>query len=292
MLPYLVHIHLYHTEFWPELRDALSVLEGTPYDLYITFNASADGLKERLEREVPNARLLPVSNRGYDVYPFLCVLKEVELSRYSYCIKLHTKRNMPLEAAPWNGARWRNLLLAFMRPSHFSRCVREMGKNRKIGMTGHQELILDWEPTSYDFRSRVGNLLNRTGLSLKEYRFIAGTMFLCRAHLLEPLKKLGFREDDFMVPDRKVDDERSLPHVLERYLGCLVIAQGYTVEDCFTTQPTRRVSKIECCARTCAYQLVRFLYQNKITKRGDHIIKVCKIPVFVRRRKKDTTAEE
>lgn len=284
MQPYLIHIHVFHTAFVQELCDALAVLGEQPYDLYFTMGVQDADLQESLQRRFPAAHFIPVGNRGYDVYPFLRVLAEADLTRYSYCIKLHTKRDVQDSiSGAWgdvSGPRWREYLLSFMQPAHFARCTAAMAAQPQLGMVGHYRLIFRKEPTQYGFPPAVEQLLQRAGLPLREYRFIAGTMFLCRAALLEPLKKLALREEDFAPAGSGTADESSLAHVLERFMGCMITAQGYTVEDCYTPA-ARRVW--EGLTRRLPLMLWRFLYQNKVTRKGRRIIKICKIPVCVRR---------
>lgn len=286
MLPYLIHIHVYHTAFWPELRDALAVTGEHPYDLYITMGVEDAALEQSMLRDFPRARIIHVSNRGYDIYPFLRVLEEADLSRYSYCIKLHTKRDVDdCTGYDWrdvNGSRWREYLLTFLRPQNFERCMAAMAARPKLGMTGHYRLIYRREPTPYNFRAAAEKLLQRAGLAMAEYRFIAGTMFLCRAALLEPLKKMGLKEDSFAPAGSIEANEASLAHVTERVLGCIITAQGYTVEDCYTPALQRLCENL---TRRLLPILGHFLYQNKITRKGRRIIKICRIPIYVARAK-------
>lgn len=286
MLPLLIHLHIFHTAFLPELCECLASLGARPYELFITLGVQDETLRQQLAQRFPAARLIPVGNRGYDVYPFLRVLQEVELSRYSYCIKLHTKRDVRDSiSGAWGdirGSRWREYLLSFMKPQNIERCLEAMEAQPQLGMTGHYRLIFRKEPTPYGFPTAVEKLLQRAGLTQREYRFIAGTMFLCRAALLTPLRELTLREEDFDVPADCKADESSLAHVLERFMGCMITAQGYTIEDCYTSA-ARRVWE----SLTLRLPLVlwRFLYQNKITAKGRRIIKICKIPVYVEMRK-------
>ena len=55
-------------------------------------------------------------------------------------------------------------------------------------------------------------------------------MFWCRAFLLNPLKKLGIDISDFeeASANRKISTKA---HVLERLLGCLVVAQSQKIAD-------------------------------------------------------------
>ena len=64
-----------------------------------------------------NVNVEIVKNLGFDLGPFVHVLNEVNLNDYSYVIKLHTKRDIPLNGKKdwYTGSGWRDALLKFIR---------------------------------------------------------------------------------------------------------------------------------------------------------------------------------
>ena len=104
----------------------------------------------------------------------------------------------------------------------------------------------------------------------KDLHFVAGTMFFVRAKLLRPFLK--YKIEDFAISDKSIHDN-TLAHVLERLFGLAVTAQGYKIQG---------VKYKSYAWLFFIAKLKRFLFQKKITRQGKLIIKICKIPVFIK----------
>lgn len=68
-------------------------------------------------------------------------------------------------------------------------------------------------------------------LPLSNYKFVAGTMFMVRADLLEQIKKLNLTQDDFESPDLS-HEGCQMAHIFERLCGYTVTSQDYKIVDC------------------------------------------------------------
>lgn len=279
MKPILVHIHAFYPELLQEILERLNSLKPTPLELVVsTVPEYAARIRLMLEG-FDYARIVVVENRGYDIAPFLEVLKDVEPERYSYIIKLHTKRNIPGDAYikpyPYNYGewRWREYLLNFCKPENFRRIIKAFEQQKHLGMVADYRVLCRKEESR--FSSPLNTLLSRLGLQMRGYSYVMGSMFICRSFLMIPLKRLGLSRKDFPVAD--ATHSENIAHVVERLLGLVVLAQGYSIEDAFT--PVLKQSQWLCLMQ----RLARFLYFRKCRRDGSFIIKICKIPIFYKR---------
>ena len=275
MKPILVHIHAFYGDILPHLLESLRVLTPFPHEVWVTYPENDLKIPELLAGCVDSEKMLPVSNNGYDVLPFLKVLKKLNLDDYSYCIKLHTKRDMPLGSMLRNvdvgGNRWRESLMSFLQPAHFNSCMQSFATDATLGMAAHHLLIFKKEPIDYGAWEESIQMLNSRGIHLNECAFVAGTMFICRAHLLKLFLEV-FGDVEF--PPTRREDIITPAHVAERFLGHSVYAQGYKIYCPFTPRYQQ----------TTFFDIVRrisrFFFLRKVTAKGKLIIKVCKIPVY------------
>ena len=270
--PILAIVHVYYADLWNELRDALSNIT-VPYDLYVT---AIDGsLKDQVLSFKPDAHFITVENRGYDVGPFVFVLNQVNLDDYSYVIKLHTKRDLSygskLNGYNMSFDRWRGYALSFLKKENFEKCLTAFETNPKLGMVSDYHLIFDKEPEDKKAADGACRLLDKIGLPMKQVKFVAGTIFMCRAELLKVVQKLQLKFSDFEVPDRK--RKTSLAHIMERFFGCAVIAQGSTLEDVVSDPTQQKKDK----KLTWLRHLWCFIYYAKVNKRGILRVRICKI---------------
>lgn len=108
-------------------------------------------------------------------------------------------------------------------------------------------------------------------------KFIAGSMFICRAELLT-----NFRDTlanvEFEIPSR--EHPSTLSHAAERLLGHSVTASGFAIRDVYSPGSAKLLFRIKTLSQYALFAIRRFLYQKKSTRKGTTIIKICKIPVF------------
>lgn len=281
MKPVLIHIHLFYHDMWPELEQHLrSLPPELPSRLYVTLAEHREETEARILNFDPRAQIILTENRGFDVGPFVQVLNGVNLDDFSLVIKLHSKRDMPAGSrighVNLGGDRWRKLLLAFLQPAAFRRVLRAFEQDARLGMTGHNALI--FRRCLHDcVYNQSAELLKKVGLPVKDFAYIIGTMFLCRATLLKPIQQMGFTIQDFEPPDRRHPE--ALAYTLEALLCWVITAQGYKLRDCFTPFP-----RLQTAFSIVKDGVLRFLYRQKKTSSGRLIIKVCGVPVFISRK--------
>jgi lipopolysaccharide biosynthesis protein len=286
--PILVHIHLFYTDMWPEIKECLRNLEGRPHHLYITLLKTSEAIIPRLLSEVPHAQIRFVENRGYDIAPFLSILNEVNLGDYSFILKLHTKRDCLKSPYFRNlyGNLWRQELLRIISSKEaFHRCLEVFEKEPQTGMLA--SAILHVFHDIYDKKSmrETRDFLRDKGHKPMPFGFIAGTMFLCRAHLMQPLKVLALKTEDFAIPDKA--HTRTLAHVVERLFGYFVYAQGYRLRDASLSRIKQIQHALIWRLKEIAYITLKTLFikirETRYTDRPNkRTIKILRIPIYVK----------
>jgi len=227
----LVHLHVYYTDQLDWFLEKLASVNACRWDLYVTISSPTKEILNKIYAFKPDAIIVTVSNRGYDIWPFLCVLYKVDLSKYDYVLKLHTKQLVPLDtvrpADP--DIIWRNCLVdALLKsPTHFKRLLALMDKN-SVGLcaAGHcffrRHKILNEDGLLYQ---RVSHQL---GCRNSSHWFVAGTMFLIKADCLKQLQQNSFAESEF--PTLCGSNSRgTLAHAIERIFIPLVLEKNLKI---------------------------------------------------------------
>ena len=277
----LVHLHLYHFDMWEIISSYLSLLENYNYDLYVTIPQDSELICSSINKFKNNSVIEVVKNNGFDVGPFIFVLSKVNLSNYDFVIKLHTKRTLVnkfhINYFNMKGNRWKKYLFSFISSKNrLQKSIEALNTNPSLGMVADRRIIADIHDLSCGMESDVANLLKSIGLpSQKNYKFIAGTMFICKAKLLIPLKKLNLTIDDFKVSNRS--EGNSLAHIIERFLGAIVYSQGYEISDpnvsffqSLNVKPLRKIF----------YNLSNFIFQDYVNSKDYRKIKVFLVTIY------------
>lgn len=229
----LVVAHVFYPRLWPELKACLANI-GAPRDIVITYidEASVD----QARKDLPEAKFVRCENRGYDVWPFLKVLQEVNRRDYGYVVKVHTKRDVPTDWVVNNaylgGPVWRRLALGFIStPKAWCRTLRAL-RRPEVGMVADRRLIFVRETTDAshfpDFDLACEDICRMTGLMVSDGQYVAGTMFAAKMTALEPILSKPHSADDFEPSSGHGAVTRA--HILEREFGLAVEAAGLKVE--------------------------------------------------------------
>lgn len=251
-----VLVHVFYPDFWPQLATCIRNLSGE-IDLWVTY---VDETAVRQARaDFPAAHFLACENRGFDIWPFLKVLKGLDLDRYDLVVKLHTKRNvnvpfdMVFNHCRFNGSAWREHLLSFCSSARaWRRTLRRFG-DPKIGLVADRHVLIGRNSVPPPARRPDGSLIgNDTRVCFDEAAeeiaslvggsgrpdlsralFAAGTMFVIRPTPLKLLLKRAFVPEMFDPPDQVRQDgiaRHQYAHRVERMLGLCVYAQGLRAE--------------------------------------------------------------
>ena len=237
----LVVCHLFH-EY--AVDDILRYIKNftrrvSNYDIVFTLSADNAAIKNKISRKLghcmDNIKIKIICDRaggfGADVWPFLCVINETDLSQYGAVFKIHTKRNptnhakMPKKAGMCfyvGGAMWRKFMIsAIMGRGRAPHVVRELSaSDGKTGMVSFGPLTVPRKITDDIIeiadRCEIGDWRPDT------YRVCYGTMFAIRAQLLEPIKGI-FTADDFITGQNN-GRFAFLAYTFEIFFGYLVAA--------------------------------------------------------------------
>lgn len=247
MKKFLVIAHVYYHDLWYLLDRCIQNLPKDSFDLIVTTTSNIEELSSKVKEHSPNAKVELCENRGYDIWPFIKVLKTVNLDEYEFVIKIHTKRDMGKIVSIidnkyfFRGQYWRNMLLSFISSKeNFDKCL-EAFKDPSVGMINNHRLFDRIRKTTdnphlvYCF-NEARKLLSEVGITAKPYdevEYVAGTMFICRAAIFKTLQTMNFDVNRFAVVNRK--NENDLAHVMERVFGWLVTSQGYSITDPYST---------------------------------------------------------
>lgn len=275
----LVHVHIFYENLYPELKACLLNLKNYNCDYIFTFVKESKTLESDIKSTFSNAKVEIVKNLGFDLGPFVHVLNEVNLSDYSYVIKLHTKRDIPLNGKiDWyTGSGWRDALLKFIKKKDvFDNVISRLENNPKVGMHGPNICTFNKKTDDHDSSKIVLKYFRENNLKVSKYKFVAGTMFVVRAELLELIKKLNITQDNFESPDI-THNGCQMAHIFERLCGYTVTSQGYKIVDCTYNLIFSQFIYF-------LINLKKFLQASlitvRVTKKNKLLIKVLRIPVF------------
>ena len=233
----LVHLHLYYIDQLDYFIEKLSNIQSVSYDLYITMVEKNDAVEQKILSRFPNANILIVPNKGYDVGPFIHVLNNVDIDSYDYILKIHTKNTILNNGDKINGVWisrkcWMPLLVEALigTPKIFADNIKKFENNHKIGMIGSKYLITSSTDSYTNILPQVNNTIKNLGFTIpNKLTFVAGTMFMMRSSLLKPIIKAGYNIDSF-EPTGKTSQANALAHIFERVFGALVTLQGKEIK--------------------------------------------------------------
>lgn len=269
----VVVFHLFNFDLLDEILKYVSNIT-IDYDLYVTITKEDEIIKQKILNFKSDSKIFLVENRGYDVGPFFDVLNKINLDKYDYLIKLHTKSSAKTtqyisKIQSFNKDEWRKCLLSFLKnKSIFNKCLNIFGKNQKIGMIGNDYCIIK-NDIYYNFKldDFCDTILNK--LQIDKYsksKYIAGTMFIAKAHIFKPLQELHMTINDFDITDGKVK-HGTRAHFCERIFGLVVYKNKYKIYGLFGIK-----SLLLC--------LKNIFYIKKITMNNRLLIKIFKIPIY------------
>ena len=230
----LVHVHAFYADQVPGLTARLNALlaAGERLDAFVTAPPGrAAEIKSLVAASLQSAKFVEVPNAGYDVAPFLEVLRRVDLADYDLVVKLHTKgRSYSAPFTRLNGRYlsddfWADTLVNSLVGSVaiFARNREMFAADASIGMAGSCHCVV-----SGDCDVMAANAeLAKMGLPpVDSFDYVAGTMFVARASLLRPLLRCA--PESFPESGGSGGDA-SPAHVMERAFGAMVAAQRFRV---------------------------------------------------------------
>ena len=299
----LVVIHVFYPQLWKQLKQCLFNLDklNKEYDLYITIPDNLRYFAKYIYDFKDDAKIIVSENVGYDIWPFIRVLNNIDLDEYDYVIKLHTKRSKGFDVGAvqnkyyFMGNTWRNLLISFIKNErNLERSFLAFEKDPFLGMVNNGKIIekheISVKEEHFSFCAKKAIDLTNKILNYNSncIEFIAGSMFMCRASLLKPLQSMNFSVNDFSIANR--NKENDLAHVLERVFGGLVSAQGYKIADPFSSfmdnalfYPYSQLCRF--LSIRIVIKIIRFIFRIDGNYGEDKIVRIFKITVLKLKKK-------
>ncbi|MBE6230942.1 MAG: hypothetical protein E7117_01085 [Bacteroidales bacterium] len=230
----LVALHVYYHDQVDWFIDRLANIAGCQWDLVVTFSEDSHQSRRKFQAFKPDVKFMTVENVGYDVWPFIKVIKRVSLSDYAYVMKLHTKNVQPfkwkINGLRLKGERWRNILVdSLLRtPEQFSKCMDIFKEKPRTGLVCSYELCVGLSRRYPEDTYLLSEEAERIGIKSKTGRFCAGTMFIVRTECLDMIA--GAHLDSSMwTSDSASHSGGTLAHVYERLFSLAVLDAGYEI---------------------------------------------------------------
>jgi len=231
----LVHLHLFYRDQVDVMLNALRNIHGCDCNLYVTMVECDPDVERRIRSEWKDAHILVLPNVGYDVFPYLHVLKQVRLSLYDFVLKIHAKnaRNPGQDEVYGNkvpGYRWRDELINALLGSKeiFANNLARLREDKKLGCIGAGEFIFSTEQNREEINYSLAEWREKCGVTCGTH-YVGGSMFLARAYPFERLKGLNMQHRDFEAQHMGTKDHKNKAHIFERLLGIVVEAEGFEI---------------------------------------------------------------
>ena len=241
----LVVFHIYYHDQIDYFIEKLCNINGIDWDLLITYAEHNEETFAKLRKLKPDMQSIQVGNTGYDVWPFIQVIQQVDISEYDYILKLHTKNvnvaRQKLNGLKLNGSRWRNILVdsILKSPKRFSECL-ELMNREQTGMICSYELYVGLSHRRKEDLSMLSEEAERIGVQIKKGKFCAGTMFMIKTQCLTKIVEAEFSPD--MWTCEGSHSGGTLAHVYERIFSIAVDDAGYDTKKVASTSMKRSIA--------------------------------------------------
>lgn len=229
MTTLLVHLHVFYHEQVDYFLSKLGSIRDCDWDLVVTFSERRQQTEDRIRAFKPDARFMEVENVGYDVWPFIKVLKSPDAKDYRYILKLHTKNVDPhvnkVNGLKLSGSRWRDILVDSLlgSPVRFADCLRRMESDSRSGF------IYAYELKRKRSKGMTGIIheAKRIGVSELGGEYASGTMFLARTEALRTIAEADISSEMFAKDRSRSHSRISLAHVYEQLICFAMQDAGY-----------------------------------------------------------------
>ena len=219
----LVCIHIYYHNQVDYIIDKLKSLNGIDYDLFVTYTNENKETNEKFLNFNKNVKFRIVENKGYDIYPFLVLINEIDLEKYSSLLKLHTKNCSTARNIIWRNDLYENLLGT----KYIFR--KNLNKLKKYGIVGSKARITTMNERCPENVWLFEDVCKQIGIEPKKANFIAGTMFLARIEIIKRIKELNLLRLDFENKKMETGSIGTNAHVIEMLFGVICNELGFKI---------------------------------------------------------------
>ena len=136
----LVHLHIYYYNQIPYFIKKLSNISGVDWELFITEIKHDKQIEKSFNSLHTKIHYMETENIGYDIWPFIAVIKSVNLDDYDLILKLHTKSwkesRDKINGFRLPGFKWRNELVNSLLHdrNHFLNLINMFQQNNRLGL--------------------------------------------------------------------------------------------------------------------------------------------------------------
>lgn len=224
-----VVLHLFYDQSWVEIKEYLKNLDAYSFDLYITVTEGriSQATLDDIQKYHDSAKVTVCPNMGFDLAPFLRVLKTLDLDDYDIVIKLQSKSTKRSWIYIYDQLFLRrdwfvNLFEGVLGADVVHTTVDKLRNDSKTGLVAAENLIVR-DPLHK--RQMIAKTAKERNMEVPEdYRFVAGTCFAVKAACLKNIQELDIAGEDFS--SGTTSRGLSFGHYLERYICCTVQLQG------------------------------------------------------------------
>lgn len=232
----LVVFHLYYHNQISYFISKLNNIKGVEWDLIVTGNNLSGNAVNAIRQFKPDAQFMQTDNVGYDIWPFIQCIKTIDLSKYLYVIKLHTKNEDMETTIHFNGIRfcgnkWVRLMVDALlaNPERFTKTHKVFLNRPSVGLVYSMDVNITAKDNNIESGDMLTDELSRLNIVPQSMDFCAGTIFAVRASALEYLKDDKINKNIF-PPSNGSHNSGTLTHTYERILCIAVSAQGYSIK--------------------------------------------------------------
>lgn len=214
-------VHVWHLDVLDDLAAAADNLP-PGVDRFVTVPDSFSAAQRaRVATALPGAVLVAVENAGQDVGALFQLMGKVDLGRYDFICKIHTKKGMNMPEI-WRTALFGGVLGSAAQAGHI---VARFRADPQLMLAGARQLFL--HGPSYLFKNAEGlvgafaPMIGTADIREMDWGFIAGTCFWIRTSVLT---RMAACEPRFRAGDYTTDG--TLAHAAERMFGLAVALSG------------------------------------------------------------------
>lgn len=229
----LAHLHLYYHDQLDFMIKKMKNINNCDWDLYVTVCEENPVSTRKILSFKKDAKIIKVENRGYDIWPFIQILRMVDIDDYDVVLKIHTKNyrkeSLNFIGKAFKGFFWRDSLINALigsKKEFFNNLQKFYQTN--TGMIFDEKFMLPLLKNRQEDTTLLEDLKQRLNIVSDYNYFCAGTMFMIRASVLKQIITSNIDKKDF-EKNGYTSENGKLVHSLERIFSILTKAQGYDV---------------------------------------------------------------
>lgn len=225
----LVHLHIFYHEQVDYFIGKLKNIKACEWDLLVTCPERNPETEAKIRAFKADTRFMEVENVGYDIWPFIKVLKSMGRDEYDFILKLHTKNTSSyvnvINGMRLQGERWRKLLVDSLLGSEkqFAKCWTRINSNPSIAFVYAYELKRDRSKGM----SAIIPEAQRIAVKDIDGEYVSGTMFLARVEAMRKIADADITAGMFAKDEAKSHSRTSLAHVYEQLICFAMQDAGY-----------------------------------------------------------------